>query len=62
MEERRSSSTAPQEMQSHATGGKLVRFGRFLVFIFTAGWVFPHVCTEDMDLTKIQNDQTARKP
>jgi hypothetical protein len=34
---------------------KLARLGRFLVFLCTAGWAFPHVCTEDMDLTRIQN-------
>ena len=33
---------------------KLGRLGRFLIFLGTAGWVFPHVCTEDMDLTRIQ--------
>ena len=40
---------------------KLARLGRFIVFILTAGWAFPHVCTEDMDLTKIQNDHMAKK-
>ncbi len=37
-------------------GHKLARLGRFLVFLCTAGWAFPHVCTEDMDLTSIQNE------
>jgi hypothetical protein len=32
---------------------------RFVVFLCTAGWAFPHVCTEGMDLTKIQNDHRA---
>ena len=41
---------------------KLGRLGRFIVFLCTAGWIFPHVCTEDLDLTKIQNDQMANKP
>jgi hypothetical protein len=40
---------------------KLVRLGRFMVFLCTAGWAFPHVCTEDMDLTKIQNEHMARR-
>jgi hypothetical protein len=40
---------------------RLRRLGRFLVFLCTAGWVFPHVCTEDMDLTKIQNGHMAGK-
>jgi hypothetical protein len=37
----------------------LRRLGRFVIFLCTAGWAFPHVCTEDMDLTAIQNKQTA---
>ncbi|MCC7079156.1 MAG: hypothetical protein IT530_00670 [Burkholderiales bacterium] len=36
-----------------------VRLGRFLVFLATAGWIFPHVCTESMDLTRIQNEHSA---
>lgn len=40
---------------------KLGRLGRFMVFLCTAGWTFPHVCTEDMDLTRIQNEHMARK-
>ena len=40
---------------------KLARLGRFIVFLCTAGWVFPHVCTEGMDLTKIQNEHMAKK-
>ena len=36
-----------------------VRIGRFIVFLATAGWLFPHVCTEGMDLTRIQNEQSA---
>ena len=32
--------------------GKLGRLGRFAVFLCTAGWAFPHVCTEGMDLTR----------
>jgi hypothetical protein len=35
---------------------KLARLGRFIVFLCTGGWAFPHVCTEDLDLTKIQNE------
>jgi len=40
---------------------KLARLGRFIAFILTAGWAFPHVCTEDMDLTEIQKGQMAKK-
>ena len=40
---------------------KLVRLVRFMLFLCTAGWAFPHVCTEDMDLTKIQNEHMARR-
>jgi hypothetical protein len=40
---------------------RLRRLGRFLLFLCTAGWAFPHVCTEDMDLTRIQNEHMARK-
>jgi hypothetical protein len=40
---------------------KLGRLGRFIAFLCSFGWLYPHVCTEDMDLTKIQNDQTAGK-
>lgn len=35
-------------------GRKLARLGRFIAFLCTAGWAFPHVCTEDLDLTEIQ--------
>jgi hypothetical protein len=34
---------------------KLGRLGRFVIFLCTLGWAFPHVCTEDMDLTGIEN-------
>jgi hypothetical protein len=34
---------------------KLARLGRFIIFLCTAGWAYPHVLTEDMDLTRIQN-------
>lgn len=37
---------------------RLGRLLRFVIFLCTAGWAFPHVCTEDMDLTKLQNDQS----
>jgi hypothetical protein len=40
---------------------KLGRLARFIVFLCTAGWAFPHVCTEGMDLTRIQNEHMARK-
>ena len=41
---------------------KLGRLGRFIVFLCTAGWIYPHVCTEGMDLTRIQNEHMVRKP
>ena len=41
---------------------KFGRLWRFLVFLCTAGWAFPHVCAEDMDLTRIQNEHMSRKP
>jgi hypothetical protein len=50
-----------------ATGGSaalvqtLVRLGRFVIFLCTFGWAFPHVCTEDLDLTAIQNEHTGGK-
>lgn len=37
---------------------KLARLGRFVVFLCTAGWAFPHVCTEGMDLTRLQDERT----
>lgn len=40
-------------------GQKLGRLLRFVAFLGTAGWAFPHVCTEDLDLTRIQRDQSA---
>ena len=40
---------------------RLRRLSRFLLFLCTAGWAFPHVCTEHMDLTRIQNEHMARK-
>ena len=40
---------------------KLGRLGRFILFLCTAGWAFPHACTEGMDLTRMQNEHTARK-
>jgi hypothetical protein len=36
---------------------KLARLGRFMVFLCTSGWLFPHACTEGMNLTQLQNDQ-----
>ncbi len=40
---------------------KLGRLFRFLMFLLTAGWAYPHVCTEDMDLTKIQDEHMRGK-
>jgi hypothetical protein len=40
---------------------RIRRVCRFIVFICTAGWVFPHVCTEEMDLTAIQQAHASKK-
>ena len=40
---------------------KLARLGRFVIFLCTAGWAYPHVCTEDMDLTRIQDAHRGSK-
>ena len=40
---------------------KLGRLARFIVFLCSSGWLFPHACTEGMDLTQIQKDRTASK-
>ncbi len=37
----------------------LARLGRFILFLCTAGWLFPHTCTEGMDLSSIQRDHLA---
>jgi hypothetical protein len=39
---------------AHGPAARLRRLGRFILFLCTAGWMYPHVCTEDMDLTAIQ--------
>ena len=39
----------------------LGRVGRFIAFLLTSGYAYPHVCTEGMDLTKIQNEYETRK-
>ena len=44
----------------HPVTARLGRLGRFMIFLCTLGWMFPHVCTEGMDLTRIQNER-ARK-
>jgi len=56
------SRTGKTAESSGAVMRKLGRLGRFLIFLCTAGWAFPHVCTEGMDLTRIQNGHMARKP
>jgi hypothetical protein len=43
----------------NASLAKLGRLARFVVFLCTAGWLFPHTCTERMDLTRIQNEHSA---
>ena len=47
--------------ESGAFGRKLARLLRFAIFLCTSGWGFPHVCTEDMDLTAIQDRHTGGK-
>lgn len=41
---------------------KLGRLVRFMLFLCTSGWLFPHACTEGMDLTRIQKERLAQKP
>ena len=41
---------------------KLGHVARFMVFLCSAGWLFPHASTEGMDLTQIQKDRMANKP
>ena len=57
---------ASTELEPHAgnEGGllrRIVRLGRFVVFLASAGWLFPHACTEGMDLTRIQNEHASRQ-
>lgn len=40
---------------------RLGRLFRFVVFLCTAGWLYPHACTEGMDLTRIQDENQAGK-
>ena len=37
-------------------GGLLGRTWRFIVMVVTMGFVYPNVCVEGLDLTKIQNE------
>jgi hypothetical protein len=55
-------SPEPASHQSDVLLSKLARLGRFIVFLCTAGWLFPHASTEGMDLTQIQQDRIAGKP
>ena len=48
--------------QSAAIVQKLARLLRFVIFLCTFGWAFPHVCTEDMDLTAIQKKRSGGQP
>ncbi len=36
-------------------------FGRFILFIFSSGYLYPHVLTESMDM-KAYEDKIARTP
>jgi hypothetical protein len=55
------SSTGSAASLSSSISRRIRRLGRFLLFLCTAGWAFPHVCTDDMDLTRIQDEHIARK-
>jgi hypothetical protein len=35
-------------------GGIAGRVGRFLIFLCSAGFLYPNVCVEGMDCTKVQ--------
>jgi hypothetical protein len=52
--------TAPAA-KPHGLVHLLGRCGRFLIFLCTAGWLYPHVCTERMDLTAIQERHAAKQ-
>ena len=52
-------STQSSTALPNAIFSKLGRLARFVVFLCTAGWLFPHACTERMDLTRIQNEHSA---
>jgi hypothetical protein len=55
------SETGPAASPSATMIRRLARLGRFVFFLCTAGWAYPHVCTETLDLTKIQNEHMARR-
>ncbi len=55
------SQTGPSTDAPSTISRKLRRLFRFVMFLLTAGWAYPHVCTEDMDLTKIQNEYMREK-
>jgi hypothetical protein len=40
----------------YGNGGKLGRFGRMVVFMFTGGFLFPNVFIEGMDCSRIQDE------
>ena len=37
------------------------RIFRFFIFLLTWGYIYPHVCVEGMDLTKIDENHAAGK-
>ena len=41
---------------------KVGHVARFMVFLCSAGWLYPHASTEGMDLTQILKDRMASKP
>lgn len=52
----------PSAKPARSIGARLARLGRFVMFLLTAGWLFPHVCTEDLDLTAIQKGHMKERP
>ena len=55
------SQSAPTVSLAATLVRKLAHLGRFIIFLCSSGWLYPHVCTEGMDLTRIQNGHMARK-
>ena len=45
-----------QYVVSTGPGGFAGRLGRIVIFIFTGGFLYPNVCIEGLDCTKIQNE------
>jgi len=43
------------------TSNPIARFGRFILFILSSGYLYPHVLTEGMDM-KAYDDEIAKTP